>query len=97
VLKVLRGHSSFVFSLCLIDDDLFSGSEDSMVFRWNAKTGEFILLFQETEFIYHDLAIFMIRQYGPYLLSGSFDGSVIKWNSSTGDAIKMYKGITRVD
>lgn len=92
LLKVLRGHTSYVFSLLIIGDDLFSGSEDRMLFRWNAITGDFIMQFRETNLIYHDLALFMIKPYGPYLFSGSLDGSIIKWNTSSGETLKLYTG-----
>ncbi len=47
MLKVFKGHTKAISSLCLRDDFLYSGSFDHVIKKWDINTGNIVLEFDK--------------------------------------------------
>jgi WD40 repeat protein len=92
-LKVLNGHTGYVYSTAFSSDGtcIVSGSSDKSVRVWDASTGaELKVLNGHTEAVWS--AAFSSD--GTRIVSGSSDKSVRVWDVSTGAELKVLNGHT---
>ena len=73
---ILNGHLGAVYSLCVHKGELFSGSDDNTIRKWNTK-GECIGVLEK-----HTNWVFCICIHDGFLYSGSGDHIILKWNDS---------------
>ena len=73
---ILKRHSDSVFSLCVHKGELFSGSSDNSICKWNTK-GECIGILQN-----HTEWVSCICIHDGFLYSGSNDNTIVKWDDS---------------
>jgi len=100
VTKKIYGHKAFVF--CVNVDPsgrwIVTGSDDSLLKLWNARTGELCRTFRAHELMITDIAI---DKSGKYLLSCSVDSTTRLWDLETGRNVAVLnthsKSVNSVD
>ncbi len=90
VLKVLKGHESWVFSVAWSPDGqmLASGSSDKTIRIWNSETGKVLKVLEDETTVYS----VAWSPDGQMLASGSEDETIRLWNAKTGKVLKILKG-----
>ena len=81
--KVLKGHTSSVFSVAFSSDgmQIVSGSNDNSVRLWDVSTGAEVKVLKGHT---HSVNSVAFSSDGMQIVSGSFDESVRLWDASTG-------------
>lgn len=79
-IATLKGHESSVYRVCVIDQQLVSGSNDGMIRTWDLKTYQHELALQG-----HSNALFCLNSLcDGQIISGSVDHTIRTWNPVTG-------------
>jgi WD40 repeat protein len=90
---ILRGHTSFV--RCIIQGegtDVLTGSWDSTIRRWNSTTGECVMIYEGTGWVYSILYDEATKR----IFSASSDKTIIVWNGDTGEKVGVIEGHRRL-
>ncbi|MBW4610813.1 MAG: NACHT domain-containing protein [Hassallia sp. WJT32-NPBG1] len=90
-LRILRGHTGFIFSLTCSPDakTLASGSADNTIKLWDIQTGQcFKTLEQHTDWVFS----IAWSPDGQILASSSSDGIIKLWNTKTWECLKTLQG-----
>ncbi|PPQ85232.1 hypothetical protein CVT25_010005 [Psilocybe cyanescens] len=92
-LKVLRGHTEWVWSVVFSSDDksIVSGSADCTLRVWDVSTGECLKVLRGHSGTVNSVAI---SKNDLWIASGSNDKSIHLWDVSTGDVVKVMMGHT---
>ncbi|CAF0883492.1 unnamed protein product [Brachionus calyciflorus] len=84
-LKIFEGHSSNVFFLCILPNDIFaSGSQDGIIKIWSIENGKCLRTFLGHRGEVLDLKLFSNGQ----LSSCSFDKTIKFWDYTTGQCLQ---------
>ncbi|CAG83840.1 YALI0A09658p [Yarrowia lipolytica CLIB122] len=87
-LQILRGHSSTVRCLKMVDErTAISGSRDNTLRVWDIRSGVCL-----RELIGHDLSVRCIEVVGDICVSGSYDFKAKVWRISTGECLHTLEG-----
>ncbi|WP_309728612.1 hypothetical protein [Chamaesiphon sp. OTE_75_metabat_556] len=82
-----RGHQSWVNSIAISGEWLFSGSIDNTVKQWEIATGRCLQTFSG-----HQNSVTSIAMSGKWLFSGSSDNTVKQWEIATGRCLQTFCG-----
>jgi WD40 repeat protein len=82
-----RGHQSWVTSLAVSGEWLFSGSQDNTVKQWDIATGSCLQTFSGDRAWVTSLAVS-----GEWLFAGSMDNTIKQWEISTGQCLQTFSG-----
>jgi WD40 repeat protein len=82
-----RGHQSWVNSIAVSGEWLYSGSIDNTVKQWEIATGRCL-----QTFIGHQNSVKSIVVSGGWLFSGSHDNTVKQWEIATGRCLQAFIG-----
>ncbi|KAI3655673.1 hypothetical protein MP638_007017, partial [Amoeboaphelidium occidentale] len=78
-------HTDIVFAISFSDDILVSGSGDTTIICWNAKTADVLQVLSGHADIVRAVGVF-----DGFVYSGSQDRAVFKWNMESGQILKRF-------
>lgn len=87
LVKHYTGHSNPVLCVTTADDEVFAGSTDGTMRRWDYSTGECIHHWKP-----HNFAVFCCCVENGYLFTGSWDKTVRMWKANTAKLIHTFEG-----
>lgn len=79
------GHTNTVFTLFWSKDILVSGSADTNVICWNARSGNIIRILTG-----HTNGIYAVGLFDGFVYSAGFNRIVFKWNIDNGEIVKKF-------
>jgi len=91
VLKILKGHSGAVTSVCITPNGkrAISSSYDKTCIYWDLETGQELKLLKAHS---DKVAFVCMTPDGKYAFTGSYDKTCIFWNIETGQVLKTFIG-----